>query len=67
VTWTVQDVQAVQPLRSVQNGLNDLNGLNPLNGHLSVLSVERAGRENLLDVEPPLGKPLLNRVIQQRL
>ena len=53
--------------RFVQNGLNDLNGLNLLNGLLSVLSVERARRENLLDVEPPLGQPLLNRVIQQRL
>jgi hypothetical protein len=27
--------------------------------------VKRAGRENFLDGEPPVGKPLLSRVIQQ--
>ena len=31
------------------------------------MSVKRARRENLLDVEPPLGQPLLNRVVQQGL
>jgi hypothetical protein len=51
--------------RSVRNGLNDLNGLNLLNGRSSVVSVKRAGRENFLDGEPPVGKRLLSRVIQQ--
>ena len=38
-----------------------------MNGRLSVLSVERIRHENVLDVEPPISQPWLNRVTQQRL